>query len=180
MAKNATSTTSAPQIFSLHHSALRCIDAEETRQFYEDVLGIPLAAACIFDHNGIEPMDYMHLFHRMAGGDFVAFFDSPSAMDPDLFSPYTQLDMRVGFTVSSEADLAALEDRLTAAGVEFTGPIDHGYVKSIYFKDPSGLNLEFVAKSPRHEEILAEEKARATSVLADWIANDASGEATRH
>lgn len=172
MTSNAASNSVAPKVYSLHHSALRCTDAEETAEFYENVLGIPLAAACIFDHNGLEPMDYMHLFHRMTGGDFVAFFDSPSAMDPDLFAPYNNLDMRVGYTVSSEEDLAVLADRLTEAGIEFTGPVDNGYVKSIYFKDPNGLNMELVAKSPRHDEILAEEKAKAKSVLDDWVANN--------
>ena len=29
----------------LHHSAYRCRDAEETRQFYEDFLGLPLIEA---------------------------------------------------------------------------------------------------------------------------------------
>ena len=32
-------------IKGLHHSAYRCRDAEETRQFYEDFLGLPLADA---------------------------------------------------------------------------------------------------------------------------------------
>ena len=27
----------------LHHNAYRCIDSEETRKFYEDFLGLPLA-----------------------------------------------------------------------------------------------------------------------------------------
>ena len=32
-------------IKQLHHSAYRCRDAEETRAFYEDFLGLPLAEA---------------------------------------------------------------------------------------------------------------------------------------
>ena len=169
---NDKNSAGAPEIISLHHSALRCTDAEETRQFYEKVLGIPLAAACIFDHNGLEPMDYMHLFHRMADGDFVAFFDSPSAMDPELFTPYNKLDMEVGFTVSSEDELNTLAERLKAENIEFTGPVDHGYIKSVYFKDPNGLNIEFVAKTASHDEILAAEKARAKDVLAEWVASN--------
>ncbi len=30
-------------IHGLHHFAYRCRDAEETRHFYEDILGLPLA-----------------------------------------------------------------------------------------------------------------------------------------
>ena len=32
-------------IKGLHHNAYRCRDSEETREFYEDFLGLPLAEA---------------------------------------------------------------------------------------------------------------------------------------
>ena len=31
----------------LHHNAYRCSDSEQTRQFYEDFLGLKLANACL-------------------------------------------------------------------------------------------------------------------------------------
>ena len=34
-----------PQVFGLHHAAYRCRDAKETCEFYEGVLGFPLAQA---------------------------------------------------------------------------------------------------------------------------------------
>jgi catechol 2,3-dioxygenase-like lactoylglutathione lyase family enzyme len=34
---------------NVHHAAYRCRDAEQTRWFYEEVLGLPLAAAMVFD-----------------------------------------------------------------------------------------------------------------------------------
>ena len=39
---SAASGSVAP-IHGLHHFAWRCRDAEETRHFYEDLLGLPLA-----------------------------------------------------------------------------------------------------------------------------------------
>ena len=39
-----------PSIKSLHHWAYRCRDAEETRHFYEDILGLPLAHVISEDH----------------------------------------------------------------------------------------------------------------------------------
>ena len=33
------------RIHGLHHWAFRCRDADETRHFYEEILGLPLAAA---------------------------------------------------------------------------------------------------------------------------------------
>ena len=39
----AAKTAPAPSaVLRLHHFAYRCRDAEETRQFYEDMLGLPL------------------------------------------------------------------------------------------------------------------------------------------
>jgi hypothetical protein len=41
---------------------------------------------------------------------------------------------------------SALEDKrrdLLAKGVDVTEVVDHGWAKSIYFKDPNGLSLEF-------------------------------------
>ena len=51
----AVSGSVAP-IHGLHHFAWRCRDAEETRHFYEDLLGLPLAhviKADIAARNGV-------------------------------------------------------------------------------------------------------------------------------
>ena len=66
-----------PSIKSLHHWAYRCRDAEETRHFYEDVLGLPLAhvvSADIVPSTG-EYSPYVHIFFEMKDGSYVAFFD---------------------------------------------------------------------------------------------------------
>jgi len=34
--------------------------------------------------------------------------------------------------------------RLAAAGVPFDGPVDRGYERSIYFKDPNGVTVELL------------------------------------
>jgi catechol 2,3-dioxygenase-like lactoylglutathione lyase family enzyme len=36
---------------NIHHLALRCRDAEQTRWFYEDVLGLKLAAALALENS---------------------------------------------------------------------------------------------------------------------------------
>ena len=48
----------------------------------------------------------------------------------------------VAFTVEGAAELFALKDKLDAAGVEVTGPVDHGTIWSIYFFDPNNIPLE--------------------------------------
>lgn len=166
-----TTTSAAPSIISLHHSAFRIVDAEETRHFYEDVVGLPLEAACIFDDAGLGvKLDYMHLFHRMADGDFAAFFDVPDWINTELYAPFGESALRSGFTIRNEAEFEALQQRLSDEGIAFSGPVDHGFMKTISCQDPSGLQLEFVLKSPRYEELLKEEKSKAHSNLDAWVA----------
>ena len=51
-------------INNVHHVAFRCRDAEQTRWFYEDVLGLKLAAAMAFDNlSGTDKkIEYLHIF----------------------------------------------------------------------------------------------------------------------
>src|SRR5690349_12596777 len=78
-------------IEGLHHYAYRCRDAEETRAFYEDLLGLPLAHIIEEDYvpSTGEYCPYVHIFFRMADGSYIAFFDlgddtraEPSANTP--------------------------------------------------------------------------------------------------
>jgi len=61
----------------LNHVAWRCIDAEQTRQFYEDFLGLPLAHVIRSERvpSTGEYAPYCHLFFEMRDGSYIAFFD---------------------------------------------------------------------------------------------------------
>jgi catechol-2,3-dioxygenase len=47
------------------------------------------------------------------------------------------------FEAGSATALAEKRDELRAKGVETTDIVDHGWARSIYFKDPNGLSLEY-------------------------------------
>jgi catechol 2,3-dioxygenase-like lactoylglutathione lyase family enzyme len=47
------------------------------------------------------------------------------------------------FEAGSEAGLTEKRRELLAKGIEVTEVVDHDWAKSIYFKDPNGLQLEF-------------------------------------
>ena len=68
----------------INHVAHRCRDAEQTRWFYEDVLGLPLVATVIDEVvPGLgEKMPFMHLFFELGNGEYVAFFDQPQTATP--------------------------------------------------------------------------------------------------
>jgi catechol 2,3-dioxygenase-like lactoylglutathione lyase family enzyme len=132
----------------LHHFAYRCRDAEETRQFYEDVLGLPLAHIIREDRvpSTGEFCPYVHIFFEMGDGSFIAFFDlgDDLASDP---SPNTPSWVNhLALSVGSVQDLAQAKQRLEAAGVEVVGVTDHGFINSIYFFDPNGIRLELTVQ----------------------------------
>ena len=156
----------------IHHSAYRCRDAEETRAFYEDLLGLPLAAALEEER---EPGSgrkhpFVHIFFKLADGNYIAFFDAPSSAADDSFALVHGFDRHVAFEAADEAAMRDWQSRLNAAGVPCFGPIDHGFVKSVYFSDPNGLPLEITARVAAHDAIMADEAAHARAVVAGWTA----------
>ena len=154
----------------IHHMAFRCRDAEQTRWFYEDVLGMPLSMAMVFDE---EPgsgrkVDYMHLFFQMGDGNFIAFFDAPDDVDEKLFRPRHGFDLHLAFEVDTLEELKAWRRKINQAGRPCFGPIDHEFIHSIYFYDPNGIQLEITIKDNEYDAICAADKAQAHKVLAAW------------
>ncbi len=132
-------------VLGLHHFAWRCRDAEETRRFYEDILGLPLTHIIRADRvpSTGEYCPYVHLFFEMADGSSMAFFDLGDGVAAEP-SPNTPAWVNhLALRVADEAALAEALARLRSAGVDVLGPTDHGFVKSIYFFDPNGIRLEF-------------------------------------
>jgi glyoxalase family protein len=41
--------------------------------------------------------------------------------------------------------IEAWADRLREGGVPFEGPVDRGYERSVYFKDPNGVTIELLS-----------------------------------
>ena len=177
-------------IRGLHHYAYRCRDCEETRAFYEDILGLPLVhviRADVVPSTG-EHCPYVHVFFRMADGSHLAFFDlgDDVAAEP---SPNTPSWVNhIALRVDSLAALAAAKARLEAAGIEVLGITDHHVIESIYFFDPNGIRLELTVPTAsaetttRHEHeahaavaAWTREKQARLGVGAGSAANDAHG-----
>lgn len=174
-AAGSTAVLPAPApIQQLHHYAYRARDAEETRHFYEDILGLPLYHIIQSDHvpSTGEYCPYTHFFFRLQDGSFIAFFDlgddeaaQPSANTPAWVN-------HIAFRVDTIAQLEAMKARLQAHGVEVLGVTDHHIFKSIYFFDPNGVRLELSAQVASEFQML-EESRTAHARLADWSARKA-------
>ncbi|HTT81369.1 MAG TPA: VOC family protein [Stellaceae bacterium] len=153
-------------IKGLHHNAYRCRDSEETRVFYEDFLGLPLAHALEINETRTgRRTDVLHSFFRMGDGSFLAFFEAPDM--PFEFKAQHDFDLHIALEVTPEEQDALLR-KGRAEGREVRGPIDHGFIRSIYFRDPNGYVIELTTPTATSAATPDPAKPRAHDILARW------------
>ena len=170
----------AAPIQQLHHYAYRAKDAEETRHFYEDILGLPLFHIIQSDYvpSTGEYCPYTHFFFRLQDGSCIAFFDLGDD-EAALPSPNTPLWVNhISFRVNTVAELEVMKTRLQAENVEVLGVTDHHIFKSIYFFDPNGVRLELTAQLASDVE-MQRESTTAHARLAEWTARKQQWRADR-
>jgi catechol 2,3-dioxygenase-like lactoylglutathione lyase family enzyme len=160
---------SIPPVLGLHHFAWRCRNAEETRHFYEDILGLPLVHLIRLDRvpSTGEYCPYVHLFFEMADGSNIAFFDlgdDTAALPSPNTPPWVN---HIALRLATLDQLETMKQRLADHGIEVLGVTDHHFVRSIYFFDPNGFRLELtVPVAP--EETLAGYRRDARPALDAW------------
>ncbi len=139
---------SAPKIPSrLHHTAYVSKNLEATRQFYEDVIGLPLMATwCESDLLFGAERTYCHCFFGLGDGGALAFFQFARPEDQELFGPKMPDTPfhHIALKVDEEAQ-KGIEQRLRAAGYQEPKMyvLEHGYCRSVYAVDPDGMIVEF-------------------------------------
>ena len=155
-------------IRKLHHAAFRCRDSEETRRFYEDFLGLPLTCAFeIRETKTGRATRVLHTFYRLDDDSYLAFFEAPD--QPFEFKSQHDFDLHI----APEVDASRLEPmraKAIAAGLETRGVSDHGFIHSIYMRDPNGYGLELAARTPDHDAAMDPARNGARAVLERWKA----------
>ncbi|MBW6496367.1 MAG: VOC family protein [Burkholderiaceae bacterium] len=155
-------------IKKLHHNAYRCRDSEETRRFYEGFLGLPLAGTLeIMETKSGRKTETLHTFYQLDDGSYLAFFEAPDM--PFEFNDQHDFDLHIAL----EVELPVLEQMLAkgkAAGLETRGVSDHGFIHSIYFRDPSGYVIELTARMPEHDQAMDPSTNEARAKLDRWQA----------
>lgn len=155
-------------IRGLHHNAYRCRDSEETRQFYEDFLGLPLVGALsIGETKSGRQAHALHTFFQMDDGSSLAFFEEPG--EPFDFKDQRDFDLHIALEVPHD-QLEPMMQKGRDAGIETRGISDHGFIDSIYFRDPNGYVIELTAKRPGHDDAMDPAKNNARGILDDWQA----------
>jgi catechol 2,3-dioxygenase-like lactoylglutathione lyase family enzyme len=118
-------------------------DMDATIRFWRDLLGMRLVA-------GLGRPGYRHYFFEISAHDMIAFFEWPGAepaAEKDHGVPVSGpcIFDHVSFEVESDEDIWELRDKLDAAGIWVSEPIDHGFIHSIYTFDPNNVPIEFSA-----------------------------------
>ena len=149
-------------IKGLHHAAYRCKDSEETRAFYEDFLGLTLIEALPIGVSQTgRGTKVLHTFFQMGDGSCLAFFEEPNA--PFDFKDQRDFDLHIALEVNQEV-LESMFEKGRASGIDTRGISDHGFCRSIYFRDPNGYVVELAAPVPG----TALEDGSAHQKLAQW------------
>ena len=155
-------------IRKLHHNAYRCRDSEETRQFYEDFLGLRLAGTLdIKETKSGRKTNTLHTFYELDDGSYLAFFEAPDMTFE--FKHQHDYDLHIALEVEEPA-LEQMMARGKARGIETRGISDHGFIRSIYFRDPNGYVIELTAKVPGMERDMDPKQNHARDILNDWQA----------
>ena len=128
------------KLLKLHHSAYRCKDSEETRKFYEEFLELKLVKVLEIKNTKTDrKTNALHTFYQLKDGSCIAFFEEP---DTEFnFKKQRDFDLHIAFEVS-ELDLQRMFKKGNNSKIETRGIIDHGFIKSIYFRDPNGYVIE--------------------------------------
>jgi len=153
-------------IKGLHHNAYRCRDSEETRRFYEDFLGLPLATTLeIGETKTGRRVSALHTFYEMDDGSYLAFFEVPDS--PFEFKEQHDYDMHIAVEVS-EPDMMKMLEQGRSEGREVRGVADHDFIHSIYFRDPNGYVVELTCLQPNHAEKTDPRRNQAREKLDRW------------
>ena len=158
-------------IRKLHHNAYRCRDSEQTRKFYEDFLGLPLVEALeITQTKTGRSTKVLHTFYRLDDGSCLAFFEAPDM--PFEFKPQHDFDLHIALEVEHPV-LQPMLEKGKREGIETRGISDHGFIDSIYFRDPNGYVIELCAKRPEHDDAMNPALNGARNKLQRW--NESKG-----
>ncbi|MDA0662990.1 MAG: VOC family protein [Proteobacteria bacterium] len=158
-------------IKGLHHNAYRCRNSEETRQFYEDFLGLKLAGSLAIDTTTTgRDANVLHTFYELGDGSYLAFFEAPDmAFD---FKKQHDFDLHIALETDRET-FDRMFAKGKAEGIETRGVADHDFVHSIYFRDPNGYVIELTVKLPNHDEAMNPATNGARRILDEWTAQQA-------
>ena len=86
---------------------------------------------------------------------------------PFEFKPQHDFDLHIALEVERPV-LEAMFEKGKAQGIETRGISDHGFVDSIYFRDPNGYVIELTCKRDGHDAMMDPASNGARAALDRW------------
>lgn len=120
-----------------NHPALFGLNYEKTVDFYTRVLGMRL----VLEQPNLDDPDSVHLFFETGPGQFIAYFVPKPGNE---IAGRVQTGALNHIALNLGGDLDEAVSVLQAEGIAYSGPIDRGYERSVYFRDPNGVVVELL------------------------------------
>jgi catechol 2,3-dioxygenase-like lactoylglutathione lyase family enzyme len=148
----------------ISHPALFGTRLDETIRFYTEILGMEI----VLRQPNLDDASMEHLFFHVGSDNFIAYFLTKNEQGGLRYKP-----ARPGIGgmnhLAIDVDEAGFEEaleRLRAEGIELRGPVDRGYERSIYFKDPNGVRIELLVwLTPPPEDLAQADIIRAAQAI---------------
>ena len=126
------------QTQGVHHITLIGADRQTSIDFWEGVLGMPF----IFEQPNLDVPEDSHLYFDPGDGRLITIFTREHRKPDATPNPEGIGNLHhIAFTVS-RATYTQVKTRLDERGITHSGPIDRGFMDSIYFRDPLGQLIE--------------------------------------
>ena len=131
-------TTGRLQVQGVHHLTFVGSNREAIIEFYQGLLGMRL----VLDQPNLDVPGEEHLYFDAGDGRLITYFVRPTrendpTPNPEGIGNLHHMALNVSHVVYTQ-----VVERLRERGIENTGPIDRGFMDSIYFRDPNGQLLE--------------------------------------
>ncbi len=126
------------QTQGVHHITLIGADRQTSIDFWEGVLGMPF----IFEQPNLDVPEQNHLYFDPGDGRLITVFTNENHKPNSTPNPEGIGNLHHIAFIVSNAVYTQAGKRLKERGVDHSGPIDRGFMDSLYFRDPLGQLYE--------------------------------------
>lgn len=146
------------QTQGVHHITIIGADRQTSIDFWEGVLGMPF----VFDQPNLDNPNEGHVYFDPGDGRLITIFTNEERKADSTAVPEDTGSLHHLALNVSQATFWQIPARLDERGVAHSGPVDRGFMDSIYFRDPLGLRIELASyrfeppEGHRHADVMIE------------------------